>query len=78
MINHFGINIQEKPSNRINKELYLSAKPEGMSRWTELSYVSQRIKADINYDSNMRYFDSLNYEKFNAHLVKLIKKFTNY
>ena len=75
MINHFGINIQEKPSNHINKELYLSAKPEGMSGWTESSYVSQRIKADINYDSNMRYFDSLNYEKFNAHLGKLIKKF---
>lgn len=29
-IEHLGVNIQEKESNYINKEIYLSAKPEGM------------------------------------------------
>ena len=44
---HFGIKIQEKPSNYINKELYLSAKPEGMRGWTDEHYAKQRLKADL-------------------------------
>ena len=41
IITHLGINIKDKPSNHINKELYLSAKPEGLPGWTEDHYAKQ-------------------------------------
>ena len=71
---HFGIKIQEKPSNHINKELYLSAKPEGMRGWTEEHYVKQRVKADLNFDLNMAYFETLDFNEFNAYLLQQCKK----
>ena len=75
MINHFGIKIVEKPKNHINKELYLSSKPEGIRGWDENSYELQRIKADINYDANLKFFESLDEHKFNKMLNKLVRKF---
>lgn len=75
MVNHFGISIMEKKSNRINKELYLSSKPEGMKGWTENDFFNQRIKADINYDANMKFYNSLNSVEFNKVLNKMVKKF---
>lgn len=74
-IMHFGIKIHDKPSNHINKELYLSAKPEGMHGWTEESYKAQIPKADLNFDLNMAYFNSLDYEEFNKHLEKQCEKY---
>ena len=71
---HFGIRIQEKTSNHINKELYLSAKPEGMRGWTEEHYVKQRAKADLNFDLNMAYFKSLDFNEFNDYLLQQCKK----
>lgn len=73
-ISHFGIMLQDKPTNRINKELYLSAKPEGMRSWTEAHYVKQIAKADLNYDLNMAYFNSLDFEQFNSYLLQKCKK----
>ena len=58
-ISHLGVMIQEKTTNHINKELYLLAKPEGMSGWKEEHYAMQRIKAGINFDANMEYFKKL-------------------
>ena len=47
-INHFEIRIKDKPTNKINKEIYLSAKPEGTRGWKEEHYPLQRIKAEIS------------------------------
>lgn len=73
-ISHFGINIREKASNHINKEAYLAAKPEGMRGWEEEHYASQKLKADLNYDLNMRFFESLNLNDFNRFVNKKCKK----
>ena len=62
---HFGINIKEKPSNYINKAVYLLAKAEGMYGWKEKDYDAQRLKASLNYDLNMRYFEALDENSFN-------------
>lgn len=74
-ISHFGIMIQDKPSNHIDKAFYLSAKPEGRPGWTEAHYTNQIPKADLNYDLNMAYFDSLDFEEFNSYLQKNCKKY---
>ncbi len=74
MIQHFGIWIHEKPNNHINKELYLSAKPEGMPKWTEADYGRQRALAEINYDANMSYFASLSKEEFDAYIEEKCKE----
>ena len=64
MIHHIGLNIKEKESNSITKEFYLSAKPEGMRGWSEYHYPLQIIKAGINFDANIKYFESLDYHEF--------------
>lgn len=73
-ITHFGINIKDKPSNHINKELYLSAKPEGIPGWTEEHYAKQVVRADFNFDLNMAYFHSLDFNEFNEYVSKHVKK----
>lgn len=72
---HFGRIIKENLSNGINKEYYLSSKPEGMPGWEERHYKKQLLKADYNYDLNMMYFNSLDEIKFNKYLDKIIKKY---
>ena len=74
-IMHFGIKIHDKPSNHINKELYLSAKPEGMYRWTKEHYKRQIPKAELNFDLNMAYFNSLDTVSFDEYLKKQCKKY---
>ena len=74
MIQHFGLWIHEKSNNHINKELYLSAKPEGMPKWTEADYDRQRALAEINYDANMCYFASLSKEEFDAYVEEKCKE----
>ncbi len=71
---HFGIQIKEKPTNYINKETYLLAKPEGMRGWKEESYPVQRMKASLNYDLNMRFFEALDKNAFNKFLDRNCKK----
>lgn len=71
---HFGISIKEKPSNHINKEYYLSSKPEGMHGWSEDHYPRQRLMAELNYDLNMKYFDSLSYDNFNQYISAICEK----
>ena len=73
-ISHFGIMIQDKPTNHINKEIYLSAKPEGIPGWTEEGYIKQVSRADLNYDLNMAYFNSLDFNEFNSYLLQQCKK----
>lgn len=72
---HLGCKIQDKASNHINKELYLAAKPEGLQGWTEEHYIRQRPKADLNYDLNMAYFDSHDFEEFDKYIVSQCEKF---
>ncbi len=74
-IEHFGIKIKEKPTNNINKEIYLSAKPEGMRGWKEEHYPLQRMRAEINFDANILYFASLDKDNFTKHIEKSVKKF---
>lgn len=74
-INHFEIRIKDKPTNKINKEIYLSAKPEGMRGWKEEHYPLQRIKAEINFDANMLFFSSLDEVDFLNYVDKFVKKF---
>ena len=74
-ISHFGIMIQDKPTNHINKALYLSAKPEGIPGWTEDHYIKQISMADLNYDLNMSYFNSLNFDDFDLCLLQQCQKF---
>lgn len=62
-------------SNYINKDTYLSAKPEGMRGWNESHYPKQIAAASINYDLNMRYFKSLDYDEFSKYISKKCKKF---
>ena len=75
MITHFGLRIKDKESNHINREIYLSAKPEHMRGWTEEHYPRQILKAGLNYDLNMEFFERLNKEDFNTHLNTIIKKY---
>lgn len=72
---HFGRKIKDKCSNYINKDFYLSTKPEKMSGWLEKNYERQIKKAGYNYDLNMMYFKSLDYDKFDKYISKKIKKF---
>ena len=71
---HLGINIKEKVGNFITKENYLASKPEHMVGWEEHHLAEQMIKASVNYDLNMRFFDSLSDEKFNKHLLTQCRK----
>ena len=74
-INHFEIKIKDKPTNNINKETYLSAKPEGMRGWKEEHYPLQRMKAEINFDANILYFSSLNNDEFTKYINQKLKRF---
>ena len=74
-ITHFGIKIKDKSSNYINKESFISSKPEGMVGWNESHYEAQRQKASLNYDLNMRFFNTLNHNEFDEYTKKLYKKF---
>lgn len=74
-IQHFGIEILDKASNHINKEFYLSAKPEHMRGWAEEDYPKQVLRASLNYDMNMRFFDALDKATFDAYIAERIKKF---
>lgn len=74
MISHLGVNIKEKPTNRINKEQYLLAKPEFMRHWTEDHYPIQRLKAGINFDANIEFFNSIDKEEFELYLQRKVKK----
>lgn len=71
---HLGVKVQEKVSNHINKEFYLSAEPEGMPGWKEEHYQAHLPKASLNYDLNMRYFKSLDKNEFAEYIVKQCKK----
>ena len=73
-ISHFGLSIQDKPSNHISKELYLSAKPEGMRGWTEELYAIQLAKADYNFDLNMEYLKTIDFNEFNEYVNSQCKK----
>lgn len=75
MIEHLGVRVKDKPSNNINKETYLSANPEGMKNWNEDSYNKQRLKAEINYDANMKFYESLDSVEFEKSLKRLCNKF---
>lgn len=65
---HLGVNIKDKITNHINKEVYLSAKPEGLPGWTEEHYSRQKLKAAYNYDLNMQYFECLDKNVFVEHI----------
>lgn len=75
MIKHLGIQVKEGPGNRINRELYLQAKPEGMIGWKQEHYDRQIVLAGLNFDANMKYMDALDPADFDAYLSALCKKY---
>ena len=74
-VTHFGVKVREKPGNHINKDTYLSAKPEGMFGWKEEHYPTQLKKASLNYDLNMSYFASIKQDDFDSFLSKIVNKY---
>lgn len=71
MIKHFNLNIVEKESNKINKNSYLNLRYKDRD---EKFIEEQRKRIEYNYDLNMKYFNSLDYEKFDKYLNKFVKK----
>ncbi len=71
MIKHFNLNIVEKESNKINKNSYLDLRYKDRD---EKFIEEQRKRIEYNYDLNMKYFNSLDYEKFNKYLNKFVEK----
>ena len=71
MIKHFNLNITEKETNKINKETYLDLKYKDRS---ESFIEEQRRRIEYNYDLNMKYFESLDFDKFNKYIEKFVKK----
>ena len=71
MLKHFNVNITEKETNNINKNTYLDLKYENQ---TEDFIEEQRKRIEYNYDLNMKYFNSLEFDKFNKYLETFIKK----
>lgn len=71
MIKHFNLNITEKKSNRINKNTYLNLKSIDEN---EESTKKQIQRIEYNYDLNMKYFSSLDYDKFSKKLLSFVKK----
>ena len=72
---HLGILIKDKETNYISKEVYLAAKPEGMSWWTEEADILLRNRASLNYVMNMRYIETLDRDEFNRHFHEQCEKF---
>ena len=71
MIKHFNLDIMEKDSNKINIDNYLNLKFK--NRGDEfIEEQTKRIK--YNYELNMKYFKSLDYNEFNKYLESFIKK----
>lgn len=71
---HFGVRVREHESNHINKATYLSAKPEYMPGWTEEHFARRRLKADLNYDLNMRFFSALDQSAFTDYIAEKCHK----
>ena len=71
MIKHFNLNIVEKESNKINKNSYLDLRYKDRD---DKFIEEQRKRIEYNYDLNMKYFNSLDYEKFDKYLNKFVKK----
>lgn len=71
MIKHFNLDIFEKETNKINEDTYLKLKFK--NRDDEfIEEQTKRIK--YNYRLNMKYFNSLNADKFNNYVTKFMKK----
>lgn len=71
MIKHFNVNIVEKETNKLNKTSYLDLKYKDRS---DDFIKEQRKRIEYNYDLNMKYFDSLDFHKFNKYLDKFVQK----
>ena len=71
MIKHFNLDIIEKSSNKINIENYLNLKFKNQDK-NFIKEQTKRIK--YNYELNMKYFNSLDYNEFNQYINKFMKK----
>ena len=71
MIRHFNLNIMEKDTNEINKSSYLDLKYKDRN---DEFVEEQRKRIEYNYDLNMKYFDSLDFDKFDKYLKSFTKK----
>lgn len=71
MLKHFNLDIFEKESNKISEVTYLDLKFK--NRDDEfIEEQTRRIR--YNYRLNMKYFDSLNPDKFDKYVSKFMKK----
>lgn len=71
MIKHFNLDIIEKSSNKINIENYLNLKFKNQDK-DFIKEQTKRIK--YNYELNMKYFNSLDYNEFNQYINTFMKK----
>ena len=71
MIKHFNLDIIEKDSNKINNDNYLNLKFKNRDD-KFIEEQTKRIK--YNYELNMKYFKSLDYEEFSKYVELFIKK----
>lgn len=71
MIKHFNLDIMEKSSNKINIENYLNLKFKNQDK-DFIKEQTKRIK--YNYELNMKYFNSLDYNEFNQYINTFMKK----
>ena len=71
MIKHFNLDIMDKKTNKINIENYLNLKFKNQDK-DFIEEQTKRIK--YNYELNMKYFKSLDYEEFSKYVELFMKK----
>ena len=69
MFKHFNLVIFEKDSNKLSEQNYMDLKFKNRD---DEFIVEQSKRIKYNFELNMKYFDSLNYDEFNNYLEKFM------
>ena len=69
--NHFNLIIIEKPNSKINKDNYLDLKFKNSYDEETITAIKNRV--EFNYDLNMKYLETLDFNEFNNYLLKFVK-----
>ncbi|MBE5806428.1 MAG: GIY-YIG nuclease family protein [Clostridiales bacterium] len=69
MLKHFNLDIFEKDSNKLSEQNYMDLKFKNRD---DEFIVEQSKRIKYNFELNMKYFDSLNYDEFNNYLEKFM------
>jgi len=80
-INHFNVQIYNKPSNNINLSNYLENVTLDRyekfynKKFNENFIEKQKKRIKYNYELNMKYFNSLDVDEFNKYISGFVKKY---